>query len=65
MQSMQYSNCSTEKNRQKEAERIMINVADVLYQICDDKSVYDPDCDDILRVAFMHMYPRAKISYYS
>lgn len=23
----------------------MINVADVLYQICDDKSVYDPDFD--------------------
>ncbi len=28
----------------------------------DKESVYDPKCDDILRVAFMHMYPRAKLS---
>ena len=28
----------------------------------DTETVYDPDCDDILRVAFMHMYPRAKLS---
>jgi len=28
----------------------------------DKESVYDPDCDDILRVAFMHMYPRAKLA---
>lgn len=28
----------------------------------DKESVYDPECDDILRVAFMHMYPRAKLS---
>lgn len=27
----------------------------------DKETVYDPDCDDILRVAFMHMYPRAKL----
>jgi hypothetical protein len=26
------------------------------------ESVYDPDCDDVLRVAFMSMYPRAKLS---
>lgn len=26
------------------------------------ENVYDPECDDILRVAFMHMYPRAKLS---
>ncbi len=25
-------------------------------------SVYNPKCDDILRVAFMHMYPRAKLA---
>ncbi len=28
----------------------------------DKESVYDPSCDDILRVAFMHMYPRAKLA---
>lgn len=28
----------------------------------DTETVYDPDCDDILRVAFMHMYPRAKLA---
>lgn len=28
----------------------------------DKETVYDPDCDDILRVAFMHMYPRAKLA---
>lgn len=28
----------------------------------DTENVYDPDCDDILRVAFMHMYPRAKLA---
>ena len=27
----------------------------------DKETVYDPECDDILRVAFMHMYPRAKL----
>lgn len=27
----------------------------------DTETVYDPDCDDVLRVAFMHMYPRAKL----
>lgn len=28
----------------------------------DKETVYDPKCDDVLRVAFMHMYPRAKLS---
>lgn len=28
----------------------------------DKETVYDPDCDDILRIAFMHMYPRAKLA---
>ena len=28
----------------------------------DVENVYDPTCDDILRVAFMTMYPRAKLS---
>lgn len=28
----------------------------------DRETVYDPECDDILRVAFMHMYPRAKLA---
>ncbi|MCD8004156.1 MAG: hypothetical protein LUE91_00625, partial [Oscillospiraceae bacterium] len=28
----------------------------------DNEAVYNPRCDDILRVAFMHMYPRAKLS---
>lgn len=28
----------------------------------DTETVYDPDCDDVLRVAFMHMYPRAKLA---
>ena len=28
----------------------------------DKETVYDPECDDILRVAFMHMYPRAKLA---
>ena len=28
----------------------------------DNNNIYDPECDDILRVAFMHMYPRAKLS---
>ncbi|MCC8156753.1 MAG: DUF262 domain-containing protein [Oscillospiraceae bacterium] len=28
----------------------------------DKETVYAPKCDDILRVAFMHMYPRAKLS---
>ncbi len=31
--------------------------------LADDKEdVYNPECDDILRVAFMHMYPRARLS---
>ena len=28
----------------------------------DKETVYDPECDDVLRVAFMHMYPRAKLA---
>lgn len=28
----------------------------------DKESVYNPKCDDVLRVAFMHMYPRAKLA---
>lgn len=28
----------------------------------DKETVYDPKCDDIIRVAFMHMYPRAKLA---
>lgn len=24
--------------------------------------IFDPDCDDVLRIAFMHMYPRAKLA---
>lgn len=28
----------------------------------DREDVYNPECDDILRVAFMYMYPRAKLS---
>lgn len=28
----------------------------------DKETVYDPECDDIIRVAFMHMYPRAKLA---
>ena len=28
----------------------------------DKEDVYNPECDDILRVAFMHMYPRAKLA---
>lgn len=28
----------------------------------DNNNIYDPECDDILRVAFMHMYPRAKLA---
>ncbi|MBR2372155.1 MAG: hypothetical protein IKA90_04730, partial [Clostridia bacterium] len=28
----------------------------------DNETVYDPDCDDILRVAFMHKFNRAKLS---
>lgn len=28
----------------------------------DNEAVYTPDCDDVLRVAFMHMYPRAKLA---
>jgi hypothetical protein len=28
----------------------------------DNETVYDPECDDVLRVAFMSMYPRAKLS---
>ena len=28
----------------------------------DKETVYDPECDDILRVAFMHMYPRARLA---
>lgn len=28
----------------------------------ENETVYDPDCDDVLRVAFMHMYPRAKLA---
>lgn len=26
------------------------------------ETVYNPNCDDVLRVAFMHMYPRAKLA---
>lgn len=26
------------------------------------EDVYDPSCDDVIRVAFMHKYPRAKLS---
>lgn len=28
----------------------------------DKETVYDPDCDDVIRVAYMHMYPRAKLA---
>ena len=28
----------------------------------DKEDVYNPECDDILRVAFMHMYPRARLA---
>lgn len=28
----------------------------------DKETVYDPECDNILRVAFIHMYPRAKLA---
>ena len=28
----------------------------------DKETVYDPECDDILRVAFMYSYPRAKLA---
>ena len=28
----------------------------------DKETVYNPECDDVLRVAFMHMYPRAKLA---
>jgi len=28
----------------------------------DKETVYDPECDDVLRVAFMLMYPRAKLA---
>lgn len=28
----------------------------------DKENVFDPECDDILRIAFMHMYPRAKLA---
>lgn len=28
----------------------------------DKETVFDPECDDILRIAFMHMYPRAKLA---
>lgn len=28
----------------------------------DRETVYDPECDDVLRVAFMHTYPRAKLA---
>ncbi len=28
----------------------------------DKESVFDPECDDILRIALMHMYPRAKLA---
>ena len=28
----------------------------------DKETVYDPECDDLLRVAFMHTYPRAKLA---
>ena len=28
----------------------------------DNETVYDPDCDDIIRVAFMHIFKRARLS---
>ena len=28
----------------------------------DKETVYDPECDDILRIAFMYSYPRAKLA---
>lgn len=28
----------------------------------DNETVYDPDCDDVIRVAFMHMIKRARLS---
>ena len=28
----------------------------------DREDVYNPECDDVLRVAFMHMYPRARLA---
>ena len=28
----------------------------------DTETVYDPDCDDIIRVSFMYAYPRAKLA---
>lgn len=28
----------------------------------DNENVYDPDCDDVIRVAFMHMFNRSKLA---
>lgn len=32
------------------------------WQKDDNETVYDPDCDDIIRVAFMHIFKRARLS---
>lgn len=28
----------------------------------DNETVFDPECDDIIRIAFMHKFPRAKLA---
>lgn len=28
----------------------------------DNENVYDPDCNDVIRVAFMHMFNRSKLA---
>ena len=49
--------------KENDAEFAATEYMQKLSWLKDDKeNVYDPDCDDILRVAFMHMYPRAKLA---
>ena len=49
--------------KENDAEFVASEYFSKIEWLKDDKEdVYNPECDDILRVAFMHMYPRAKLA---
>lgn len=51
------------KIKEKDAEFANTEYLDKLAWLKDDKeTVYDPECDDVLRVAFMHKSKRAKLA---
>ncbi len=51
------------KIKEKDTEFAATEYLNMLQWLRDDKeTVYDPECDDVLRVAFMHKFKRAKLA---